>query len=102
MILLSIQKCTYIPLSADNPPGPDKPQGPYPTIVTSKYGHKVLVTQASAYCKYVGNITIYLDKNGEIAGHSGAPIFLSHSVEQGKILEKFVTYKIFSTFRCFY
>ncbi|KAJ8919180.1 hypothetical protein NQ315_012167 [Exocentrus adspersus] len=68
--------------TGDNPPGPDTAQGPYPTIVTSKNGKTVLVTQASAYCKYLGNITLFFDENGEIADYSGAPIFLSNDLPQ--------------------
>ncbi|XP_018574672.1 apyrase [Anoplophora glabripennis] len=68
--------------TGDDSPGPDTPQGPYPTIVTSKNGKTVLVTQASAYCKYLGNITVFLDEDGEIADYSGAPIFLSNDYPQ--------------------
>ncbi|CAG9862150.1 unnamed protein product [Phyllotreta striolata] len=74
--------------TGDNPPGPDKVGGPYPTIVQSKFGHDVLVTQASAYSKYLGNITIYLDDGGEIVDYSGAPIFLAHDVPQDQSINK--------------
>lgn len=69
---------------SENSPGPATPQGPYPTEVTSKNNHTILVVQASAFSRYVGNITIYLDENGEMANYSGGPIFLSASVPQGK------------------
>lgn len=69
---------------SENPPGPATPQGPYPTEVTSKNNHTILIVQASAFCRYVGHITIYLDENGEIANYSGSPIFLSSSVPQGR------------------
>ncbi|XP_072380141.1 apyrase [Diabrotica undecimpunctata] len=74
--------------TGDNPPGPDPVGGPYPTIVKSNQGHNVLVTQASAYCKYVGNITVYLDNNGEIADYTGAPIFLAHELPQDAQINK--------------
>ncbi|KAJ8983904.1 hypothetical protein NQ317_006708 [Molorchus minor] len=68
--------------TGDDPPGPDNVAGPYPTIVESKNGKQVLVTQASAYCKYIGNITLFLDDDGEVANFSGAPIFLDTSYPQ--------------------
>ncbi|CAH1954430.1 unnamed protein product [Acanthoscelides obtectus] len=68
--------------TGDNPPGPETAKGPYPTIVQKPNGHDVLITQASAFSKYIGNITVYLDGNGEIAGYDGAPIFLSPELPQ--------------------
>nr|XP_023014359.1 apyrase-like isoform X3 [Leptinotarsa decemlineata] len=68
--------------TGDDPPGPDIVGGPYPTVVKSKYGHTVLVTQASALCKYLGNITIFFDENGEVIDYSGQPIFLSSNHQQ--------------------
>ncbi|KAG5884885.1 hypothetical protein JTB14_025049 [Gonioctena quinquepunctata] len=68
--------------TGDNPPGPDTVEGPYPTIVQSRFGHNVLVTQASAFCKYLGNITIFIDEGGEIVDYSGSPIFIDHFFEQ--------------------
>ncbi|CAH1954434.1 unnamed protein product, partial [Acanthoscelides obtectus] len=66
--------------------GPDNPEGPYPTVVKSKSGHDVLITQAAAFSKYVGNITVDFNENGEVVGYSGAPVFLSHNLPQdGKI-----------------
>ncbi|XP_063911902.1 apyrase-like isoform X5 [Zophobas morio] len=57
-------------------PGPDKPSGPYPTIVLNKSGDKVLVVQASAYTKYLGNLTVFFDNFANVVGWDGAPIFL--------------------------
>lgn len=64
----------------DNPPGPDTPLGEYPTVVTRSDGNRVLVVQASAYTKYLGNITVYYDENGEVVDWSGAPIYLENSI----------------------
>ncbi|VEN61874.1 unnamed protein product [Callosobruchus maculatus] len=74
--------------TGDNPPGPETPKGPYPTIVQKPNGHNVLVTQASAFSKYLGNVTVYLDKNGEIADFVGAPIFLSPELPQDEKINK--------------
>lgn len=82
--MLFSHKTVYFYL-VDNPPGPDEVGGPYPTVVNSKFGHKVLVVQASSYCRYLGNITVFLDGSGEVLDWSGAPIFLSRSQPQGNI-----------------
>ena len=48
--------------SGDNPPGPDNPVSFYPTVETQENGHEVLIVQASAYTKYLGDITLYFDE----------------------------------------
>lgn len=69
--------------TGSNAPGPDKPRGDYPTIVTQESGHKVYVVQASAYTKYLGDITFFFDDAGEILSYEGAPIYLDQSVRPG-------------------
>ncbi|XP_067638714.1 apyrase isoform X3 [Eurosta solidaginis] len=68
--------------TGDTPPGPDKPAGPYPTEVVHKNGHRVLIVQAGAYAKYVGNITVFFDDDGNIVDYSGAPIYMSSNVAE--------------------
>lgn len=64
-------------------PGPDKKRGDYPTVIkNSKDGHKVLIVQAAAYAKYVGDITVYFDRNGEVVTWEGAPIFMGKDVPE--------------------
>lgn len=70
--------------TGSNAPGPDTPRGEYPSIVTQADGHKVYVVQASAYTKYLGDITFYFDDNGEILSYEGAPIYLDESVTPGR------------------
>lgn len=70
--------------SGDTPPGPDRPGGDYPTQVVHSSGHRVLIVQAGAYAKYVGNITVYFDDDGNVANFEGAPIYMDSSVPQGK------------------
>lgn len=65
-------------------PGNEKPMGPYPTIVTHKDGRKILIVQASALGKYVGNLTVQYDSNGKVISWSGAPIYLNSSIEEGE------------------
>lgn len=65
-------------------PGVDQPVAPYPVVVNRENGRKILVVQASAYTKYVGNLTVFYDKAGEIVSWSGVPIYISHDKPQGK------------------
>lgn len=39
--------------------------------------------QASAYLKYVGDITVYFNKAGKVVSWEGAPIFLDTDIIQG-------------------
>lgn len=68
--------------SGDNPPGPDNPVANYPTVERQENGHEVLIVQASAYTKYLGDITLYFDAAGNVQSFEGAPIFLGHDVVQ--------------------
>jgi 5'-nucleotidase len=63
-------------------PGPDIPKDQYPAVITQPNGHKVLIVQASAYTKYVGNLTVYFDESGEVQKWDGNPIFLDETVEE--------------------
>lgn len=42
------------------------------------------MVQASAYTKYLGDITVYYDENGEVVNWAGAPIYLENSITPGK------------------
>lgn len=74
--------------TGNDPPGPDKPMYDYPAVVKQNNGHKVLIVQASAFAKYVGDITVYFDESGEPVQWIGQPIFLGADVEPGKISQK--------------
>ncbi|KAF2903611.1 hypothetical protein ILUMI_02575 [Ignelater luminosus] len=65
-------------------PGIDKPAGPYPTIINHSDGRRILVVQASAYAKYLGNISVSYDGDGNVESWRGAPIYLNKSVPQDK------------------
>ncbi|KAJ3627081.1 hypothetical protein MTP99_014488 [Tenebrio molitor] len=69
-------------------PGPATPAGPYPTIVERVDGKQVLVVQASCYCRYLGNITVSYDENGDCVDWSGSPIFLDTSVPQDETINQ--------------
>ncbi|XP_036319648.1 apyrase [Rhagoletis pomonella] len=68
--------------TGDTPPGPDTPRGPYPTEVIHESGHRVLIVQAAAYAKYVGNITVFFDDAGNVVDYSGAPIYMGSDVPE--------------------
>ncbi|RZC39648.1 uncharacterized protein BDFB_009824 [Asbolus verrucosus] len=69
-------------------PGPDIPMGPYPTTVQNKEGKTILVVQASSYTKYLGNITVLYDNDGNIVKWSGAPVFLDTKLPQDEEINK--------------
>ncbi|XP_030758221.1 apyrase-like [Sitophilus oryzae] len=74
--------------SGDDPQGPDAPEGPYPTIIKSKNNKDVLIVQAFAYTKYLGNITVFYDDNGEVVNYEGSPIYLSNDIPQDENITK--------------
>ncbi|KAJ8711057.1 hypothetical protein PYW07_008299 [Mythimna separata] len=65
-------------------PSKERVDGPYPIVVESKAkpGHKVLVVTASSYSKYLGNMTAYFDKHGELQSYEGSPVFLNRSIPE--------------------
>ncbi|XP_058124798.1 apyrase-like [Anopheles ziemanni] len=71
------------------PPNSDRPRDPadvieddYPVVVTGSTGRKILITQAYAFGKYVGRLTVYFDRSGEVKFWEGYPIYMSKSVPQ--------------------
>lgn len=65
-------------------PGPDKPHGDYPTEIVHKSGKRVLIVQACSYAKYVGNLVVYFDDDGNVVKHEGSPIYMEHGVPEGR------------------
>jgi 5'-nucleotidase len=51
--------------------------------VTNQNGNQVLVVQASAYTKYLGNLTVFFDDSGNVVDWNGAPIFLGPKIPTG-------------------
>jgi 5'-nucleotidase len=62
-------------------PGPDTPADTYPIEYKQTSGHKTLIVQASAYTKYLGDLTVYFDEDGEIESYEGNTIFLETAIE---------------------
>lgn len=77
-------------------PSNESTSGPYPVMVeaTQKPGHKVVVVTASAFTKYLGNVTAYFNGEGELQSFEGAPIYLNRSIpEDPQIKEVLQPYK---------
>ena len=67
-------------------PGPDKASDTYPILVQQNPNHKVLIVQVSAYAKYVGDLTVYFDENGELQEYEGNPIYLSEDIIEDPLI----------------
>lgn len=52
-------------------------------MVVQPSGRKVPVVQAYAFGKYIGNLEITFDDDGEVIEAFGQPIILDNSVAQG-------------------
>lgn len=63
-------------------PDIEMPEGIYPTEIIQKSGRKAYVVQAYAYTKYLGNLTVDFDKEGEITSVLGEPILIDSSIEE--------------------
>lgn len=74
----------------ENSPGPDRPVGTYPIVVTPRSGNdrRVLIVQASSFTKYVGDLTVYFNSDGHVKYYDGNPIFLSNDVEKDPDIER--------------
>lgn len=67
-------------------PNLEIPEGLYPIEIKQANGRKVYVVQAYAYTKYLGDLTIKFNKDGEISSIRGNPILVNGTIEQVKIL----------------
>lgn len=73
-----------------NGPEPDeeKPEGMYPTVVNQASGKKAYVVQAYAYTKYLGDLSIDFDEQGDITRIEGSPILVDSSIPKAEDVEK--------------
>jgi 5'-nucleotidase/UDP-sugar diphosphatase len=55
--------------------------GPYPTMVANPSGTEVPIVQAYAYSKYVGELRVVFDDEGNVTSAEGDPHLLDNSVE---------------------
>ncbi|KAK3925367.1 Apyrase [Frankliniella fusca] len=64
-------------------PDGEKPYGPYPEVVHQEAsGRIVLVVQASAYTKFLGNLFVQFDDRGEVESWDGQPIYMDADLPQ--------------------
>ncbi|KAF4521723.1 hypothetical protein B566_EDAN012171 [Ephemera danica] len=65
-------------------PSVENSVGDYPTVVTQQgtNNRTVLIIQAYAYSKYVGELQVQFDEEGEILSWSGQPHLLDHTVPE--------------------
>lgn len=54
--------------------------GPYPTMVKNPAGQDVPIVQAYAYSKYLGELNVTWDDEGNVTSAEGAPILLDASI----------------------
>ena len=82
----NVSNCKRLPLfQSGKPPSTEIRYGKYPLEMRSKsnpLSKKVLVVQAFAYGKYLGNLTADFDDNGDLTSWSGNPKLLDNSVAQ--------------------
>ena len=55
-------------------------QGAYPTMVANSAGTEVPIVQAGAYAKYLGDLTVTWDDDGNVISAEGDPMLLDASV----------------------
>uniref|UniRef100_A0A336KUY8 apyrase n=1 Tax=Culicoides sonorensis TaxID=179676 RepID=A0A336KUY8_CULSO len=76
------------------PPGEDIPVDVYPVVEEQPDGRKVYIVQASAFTKYVGELTAWFDQAGNIVRTEGNPIYLSNDIiPDPEIMEELKPYK---------
>lgn len=63
-----------------------KAAGPYPVVESSPSGRPVLIVQAEAWGKYLGDLTVDFDSKGVPVAWAGAPITLDGSKPQDKAM----------------
>ncbi|XP_013184063.2 apyrase [Amyelois transitella] len=66
------------------PPSKEWTSGPYPVIERSHKNpeHEVVIVTASAFTKYLGNITVFFDRNGNMKSYEGEPVYLNRSIPE--------------------
>ena len=69
-----------------DPPSNEEAKGPYPTVITNPSGANTLVVQDFTWGKYLGELNVVFNDDGEVISYSGNPILLNSSVLEGKII----------------
>ncbi|XP_064412304.1 5'-nucleotidase [Latimeria chalumnae] len=69
-------------LYTGQPPSSEIPVGPYPFMVKSEDGRDVPVVQDYAFGKYLGNLKVTFDNQGNVMQAAGNPILLDSSIPE--------------------
>lgn len=65
----------------------------YPTLITGPGGKPVPIVQAYAYSKYLGELAVTFDDNGNVTEAKGAPQLLNADVAEDRALAKLIAEK---------
>lgn len=71
-------------------PSGEEVSGPYPVFIetTKDKKHQVLIVQASAFTKYMGNLSVYFDYKGDFCKWEGGPLYLDRSIPEDMDIKK--------------
>ena len=77
--------CKFVISCQGEKPSTETPKGDYPTVIHPKHdpAATVLVVQAYAYGKYLGNLNVSFDDDGAVSGFGGNTFLLDDSVVEG-------------------
>ena len=62
--------------------------GPYPVMIEQENGKKVPVVQAFKNGKYLGNLTLTFDQEGNLVNATGQPVLLDDRFQKGKMKKR--------------
>ena len=83
-IALSYCRHYYIIFLTGAAPDREDVEGEYPTVVESPSGKSVPIVQAYTRGKYLGNLDVTFNTEGDITNWGGNPILLNGSIPRGK------------------
>lgn len=69
----------------ESAPGISEVADTYPAVVKQQkhHGRKVLIVQAGAFGRYVGDLVVDFDENGDVVDWKGNPIYLDSHLPKG-------------------
>ncbi|KAK4026090.1 hypothetical protein OUZ56_015113 [Daphnia magna] len=79
-----------------NGPAPsiEIPQGPYPTMVKQPSGKEVPVVQAFAFGKYLGNLMVTFNDDGDVIATAGLPILMDKTIPRDPhVLQELIPFR---------
>lgn len=69
----------------------DIPVAPYPLVLTTESGRRVLIVHALAFSKYIGDLRVYFDDAGYVKYYDGNPIYMGSDIEKDSTIEFEIT-----------